>query len=412
VRIVVYPHSMEVGGSQLIAVDLATSLQSRGHEVVIFSPPGPLVDLVTTRGLRYEQAPRPRVRPSPAVMNRLCAVVEEFDADIVHGFEWPPALEAVFGPERRLRVPAVCTIMSMAVAPFLPRWLPLTVGTRQLLSAAEADRPRTMLLEPTVDTSSDHPVDRDDAKRRLGVDQQALVVSLVTRLAPELKLEGILTAITVVSRLAEKLPVKLVITGDGPARAEVDSAAARANAGPTGPVVIVTGSLADPRVVYDAADVVLGMGGSALRAMAFGKPLVVQGERGYWRLLDPGSLPEFLENGWFGVGDTPASGESTLREILNELLTDGERRASLGGFSLRTSELFDVTRSAEKLEDFYTEIIDTAVAARPVTFIRPYLAAARYDFARKVKRRLTGVANDDFNSLPLLPATTERATPS
>ena len=43
-------------------------------------------------------------------------------------------------------------------------------------------------------------------------------------------------------------------------------------------VVLLTGEIADPRPAYAAADVVVGQGGSALRGMAFGKPLVVVGE--------------------------------------------------------------------------------------------------------------------------------------
>ena len=128
-RIVVYPHSMEFGGSQSNAVDLATALRRRGHEVLVFSPPGALVDLVAERGLRHEPAPRPRRRPSPAVMHRLCDVAGEFNADIVHGFEWPPALEAVFGPERRLGIPAVCTVMSMSVAPLFSMRSRTSVGS-------------------------------------------------------------------------------------------------------------------------------------------------------------------------------------------------------------------------------------------------------------------------------------------
>lgn len=402
-RIVVYPHSMEVGGSQSNAVDLAGALRDRGHEVVVFSPPGVLVDRVTANGLRHEPAPRPRFRPSPAVMNRLCDVVAELDADIVHGFEWPPALEAVFGPERRLGVPAVCTVMSMSVAPFLPRWLPLTVGTRQILQSVIVDRPGTMLLEPMVDTRHDRPADRADAKRQLGIDPETLVVTLVTRLAAELKLEGILAAITVVGGLAARLPVVLLIAGDGPARADVAAAADRANAAAGRPVVRVLGAFPDPRPVYAAADVALGMGGSALRSMACGQPLIVQGERGFWRLLEPGTLPEFMEHGWYGVGTANGRnpGEDALRDLLEPLLADPARRAELGAFARATVEAnYGLAGAAEKLERFYAETVRTATGEPPTRFVRPFLAATRYDLARKVRRRLHGVAADDFNSLP------------
>ena len=74
------------------------------------------------------------------------------------------------------------------------------------------------------------------------------------------------------------------------------------------------------------------MGGSALRGMAFGKPLIVQGELGFWQLCDPDSVSQFLHGGWYGVGDG-SDGGPRLRAQLAPLLMDGDRRASLGKFS-------------------------------------------------------------------------------
>ncbi|TFB51742.1 glycosyltransferase family 4 protein [Cryobacterium tagatosivorans] len=406
----VYPHSMEIGGSQKNAIDIAGSLQARGHEVVVFGPPGPLVDLLAERGLRHEPAPRPRIRPSQAVMGRLCDVVEELNADVVHGFEWPPAVEAVFGPYRRLNVPAVCSVMSMSVAPFLPHWLPLTVGTESILRSEQAKRPQVTLLEPPVDTRRDRPIDQLESKALLGIDPGTLVVSLVTRLAAELKREGILTAISAVGRLATEFPVRLVIAGDGPARAEVESAARRANAAAGTDVVRLTGDLPDPRAVYDAADIALGMGGSALRAMAFGKPLVVQGESGFWRLLEPGSLPEFVGGGWFGIGDG-GDGAARLAALLRPLLADAALRGRLGEFARATVESrYGLDAATEALEAFYGEAIGRH-RSEPRAMSRllgPYLSVTRYELDRKVKRRLGGVVRDDFNSLAAMRAQEQR----
>ena len=46
----------------------------------------------------YVSAPDPpRIRPSPAVMHALGAVVRATGADVVHGYEWPPCLEGFYG---------------------------------------------------------------------------------------------------------------------------------------------------------------------------------------------------------------------------------------------------------------------------------------------------------------------------
>ncbi|TFC03098.1 glycosyltransferase [Cryobacterium mannosilyticum] len=413
-RIVIYPHSMEFGGSQRNAIDIATALRERGHELTVFCPPGPLVELVTERGLRYELAPLPRIRPSFAVMKRLCAVVEAADADVVHGFEWPTALEALFGPDRKLGVPAVCTVMSMSVAPFLPSWLPLTVGTESILRTERAHRAEVILLEPPVDTEHDRPVDQIAAKRRLGIAPETLVVSLVTRLAKELKREGILTAIEAAGALAREFPVTLVIAGDGPIRAEVEAAALRANTAAGTQAVLLTGTLVDPRPVYDAADIALGMGGSALRSMAFTKPLIVQGEQGFWRVLEPDSLSGFTENGWFGIGapGEERDGAARLGRLLRPLLEDADHRDELGSFSRATVESrYGLPAAAELLEDFYLRAVARSKASprAPSRLLAPYLSVTGYEMRRKVRRRLGGVVSDDFNSLASIQLQSERS---
>ena len=42
-RILVYPAKMEIGGSQLNAIELARGVAELGHDVLLFGPTGPLV---------------------------------------------------------------------------------------------------------------------------------------------------------------------------------------------------------------------------------------------------------------------------------------------------------------------------------------------------------------------------------
>lgn len=411
-RILVYPHSMEMGGSQLNAVELAGAIRDRGHAVGVFGPDGPLVDAVHSRGLSHVVAPVPRVRPSPAVMRRLSDVVHVGRYDLVHAYEWPPAMEAVYGPFMRFGTPAVCTVMSMAVAPFIPPRLPLTVGTAEIAERERGHRDDVSLLEPPVDTGLNRPGDQRSARAGLGVADSELLVVVVSRLAAQLKLEGILDAVRAVGVLASDLPVRLIVAGDGPCRAEVEAAAAQVNARHGRPAVTLTGNLTDPRPVYDAADVVLGMGGSALRGMAFAKPLVVQGERGYWRLLEPASLPVFLTQGWYGIG-TGQDGAELVAAILRRLFSDPEERARLGVFSREVIEdRFSLTAAASAQEWRYR----SAIAARPSrmrwgpSLVRPLAQVTWYDVRRKIVRRLGTVNADDFNSLAAMTRHHERST--
>ncbi|HEY3607541.1 MAG TPA: glycosyltransferase family 4 protein, partial [Pseudonocardiaceae bacterium] len=131
-KIIVYPHAMEIGGSQLNAVQLAGAVRDRGHEVIVVAEPGPLVDTVRGLGLEYVPIPEKRRRPSAGVAALLTRLVRSRSVDVVHGYEWPPAVEAFYGPRLRLGTPVVATVMSSSVVPFFPRPIPLLVGTEQL----------------------------------------------------------------------------------------------------------------------------------------------------------------------------------------------------------------------------------------------------------------------------------------
>ncbi len=107
------------------------------------------------------------------------------------------------------------------------------------------------------------------------------------------------------------------------------------------------------------------MGGSALRGMAFGKPLVVQGERGFWELLTPESAPTFLRQGWYGVGgdvDGRAAGAARLSGILRGLLDDTGARVRLGEYGRAlVVERFSLDRAGAVQEQVYAEAVEAPI---------------------------------------------------
>jgi glycosyltransferase involved in cell wall biosynthesis len=416
VRVVVYPHMMEIGGSQLNAIELAGAVRDLGHDVVVFAQPGPLAARVAELGLELVPAPRPGLRPSPRVMRALGQLVRARSIDVVHGYEWTTAMEAYWGPRAWLGVPAVCTVMSMAVAPFLPRDMPLIVGTEQIAAHERAaGRAAVEVIEPPVDVRHNAPGAADGAefRRRHELDRDAFTVVCVTRLAAELKLEGLLTAIDAVAELALDGPAQLAIVGDGPTRAQIAARAAEANARAGRRVVVLTGELHDPRGAYAAADVCLGMGGSSLRAMAFARPVVVQGERGFWELVTPDSVPGFLWTGWYGVGDGPEHGRAKLAGLLRELRDDGERAAGLGAYARGlVEERFALQIAAPRQLELYHRAIADAPTS-PRQWLVPGGASASKLVAYELKRRVAGLLGrgslDDMNAQPVAAASSLEA---
>ncbi|MFR0636622.1 glycosyltransferase [Arthrobacter sp. LS16] len=403
-RILVYPHDLEMGGSQLNAIDIASQLQDEGHEVIVYGWPGPLVERIKERGLEFIASPRPRFRPTPSIVADLRRLAVERQLDVLHGFEWPPSLEcrlAVQGLEGKT---SVSTVMSMAVADFIPRDMALTVGTEQIRDErARKGYSQVSLLEPPIDTEEN----RADAalggefRRAHGIPQDRLLLVVVSRLVPELKLEGILAAIEHVGKLSEHRKVTLAIVGDGSAEDLVAARAAAVNQARPG-TIITCGRMSDPRGAYAAADIMLGMGGSALKSLSFAKPLIVQGENGFWKLLDESSLDEFEWQGWYGVGEGTERGEAALAAELDRILDDEPLRGRLGVFGRRlVQDRYSLQAAAATMEGIYAGALARRQASwqeavRAGTYFGSYLAERIW---QRVQRK---VVMDDFNSRKLL----------
>lgn len=405
-RILVYPHDLGMGGSQLNAIELAAGVRDLGHEVIVFGRPGALNARIEELGLDFVAAPPPGRRPSPSTARALAALAAERGIDVIHGYEWPPSLDAVLAARMSPRVQVVSTVMSMSVPPFIPRSVPLVVGTAEIAAFERVSgRVRTVVIEPPVDlefndAASDPGV--DGFRTRFGLADDRIVLVAVTRFARELKLEGILTAIDVVGRLSGRFPLQLVLVGDGPARAEVEERARAVNERHGPGTVVLTGQLDDPRPAYAAADISFGMGGSALRALAYASPLIVQGERGFWRALSPDSAADFLWTGWYGVGDGDVPGEVALECELVPLLEDAGLRRERGRYGLSlVRDRFSLTRAAHRQLDVYERALARPARAGALAEAVALRRYGAYYLGKRVRRARGREAADDFNAKPV-----------
>lgn len=399
-RILVQPHDFALGGSQLNAVELAAAVRDRGHDVYLACRPGPITDLAASLGLELLDLPTIGRRPSPAIARALRRWASELGLDVLHGYEWPPGLETWTASLGGSAAP-VTTVYSMDVAPFLPGGLDLVVGTAQIGARVTPHREGEIhVIEPPVDTRSNAPgTGGAELRRSLGIPDGELVISVVGRLVPELKLEGVLGAVASMALLPEDGPrATLLVVGDGSARDVVEGAADEVNAALGRAAVRVVGEMRDPRPAYDVADIALGMGGSALRALAFGTPLVVQGERGFWRTLTPESYRDFAWAGWYGVSDGEDSSRALTRE-LGPLLADASLRQRLGGYGQDlVRRHYSLDAAATKMESVYGVAVDRS-RRRMRHAPRAAAGVFAYKARRTFARRFGVVAADDFNDV-------------
>ncbi|ESR23040.1 glycosyltransferase family 4 protein [Lutibaculum baratangense] len=333
-RVLVFAHRLEIGGTQVNAIELAAHLRDRqGYDVAVLATPGPMTEYLDEHGLRYHPAPDADFHPSPARAAALRRALLAEEPDVLHVWDAPQWLDACPIACLAIQVPTVVTSMSMVVERLLPRHLPLTFGTPELVEIAQrGGRQQARLLLPPVDIDQNapDPVCGRSFRREWRVRDDEFLVVTVSRLVSWMKAESLRDTVSAVAALAaEGQKIRFAIVGDGTSRRELDALAASVNRGLGREAVFLTGAMVDPRPAYAAADTVVGMGGSALRALAFGKPLVVSGEKGFSMPFTHETADLFYRVGMYGVGDNHDGSGLMASHLRFMLAQPAERRDEL-----------------------------------------------------------------------------------
>ena len=334
-KILIFPYQLVMSGTVVNAIDLAAALRDlHGFDVVLFATPGPLVKLVEEKDLRFLPAPSARFHPAPARMSALRDAVRSERPDLVYVWDWMQCIDAYYA-HLMMRVPMAVTDMSMSLPHILPKSLPTTFGTPELVDQARASgRQRVELLLPPVNVHRNAPgaVDPRIFREQYGIEDGDIAVVTVSRFDEWMKAESLVRTVDAIRVLGRDFPLRLVLVGDGSARSKLESLAGETNSELGRPAVVLTGELLDPRPAYAAADIVVGMGGSALRGMAFGKPVIVVGKRSFSAPLTPETARFFLYNGIYGCGDGSSS-TARLVASVRHLTEHREERLALGRFA-------------------------------------------------------------------------------
>ncbi|MFJ8045210.1 glycosyltransferase family 4 protein [Kitasatospora sp. NPDC096147] len=394
-RVLVHLNNLALGGAQLNAVDIARTMRDRGHHPVLFAQgidgPAPLVELAASHGLDLVVEGGPDT-PHRVVRQRLTRLAEEHGSQLLHAWEVRAARNSFFGPGRLGRLPVVTTFYGIRMLRGLPRHQPLVLGLGAMMGEGRAFGHRDVrLIEPPVNTLTDAPgvVDGADFRKEHGISDDELLLAVVTRLVPDLeKDEGSFLTARAVRELADPR-VRLIVVGAGPSLDRMRAVAAEVNGDLGRQAVLVPGQLADPRPAYEAADVVLGMGGSALRGLAFGKPVVVHGADGYTALHEPGPLVEpHASRCMYGFGDGSRRPEA-LAAQLRPLLDDPGLRASLGGWGREwVVGRFSLDNITTAFEELYREVL--TVPPGPSSWFRDLEQMTRFEYSKPTALKLIG----------------------
>jgi glycosyltransferase involved in cell wall biosynthesis len=367
------------GGTGRHVLDLAEGLAARGCVVHVIYSTVRLDKLFTDRlaelkGVRHIALPI-RTSPHPADLRIVRAVrrhMRQFGPfDIVHGHSSKGgaiARLAAFGT----RAKAYYTLHGLIMMdPLLPRWkwliylsieLGLNTWTRRVIAVSPEEqraavglgfgRSKVALVPNGVGDMRLAP--RVDARRAMGVDDDAIVIGFVGRLVEQKAPEVLIEAFASAAKAQPK--ARLALVGNGPLESEMRKLAARLDVAEK---IIWLGER-DARGVLAGFDLFAlssrkeGLPYVVLEAMAAGLPIVATTSAGSEILVIPGV------NG----AVVPPDDAAAFAQALIELVTDPGRMARCGESSRQRVARFTIDAMVEGTLDAYFDGLSLSRSGR------------------------------------------------
>lgn len=368
-KILMALNGMDIGGAETHAAELSLELQRRGYEVILASNGGTYVPRLEAAGLRHFQVPMNRrsVQAMVESRKRLSRIIRAEKPDIVHAHARIPGY--LCGSLKKSCGFAFVTTChgvysSGRMADRMTNWGEHTFAVSEdargyLIQSFGVPEDHITVTINGIDTNRFAPGAADEsAARELGLDCSAPVLLTVSRLdsasslAAELLLQQSLN-------MAEAVPgLQLVIVGGGTEFGRLQALAEEQNAAAGRPLIRMTGPRTDVDRILSLCTAFVGVGRSALEAMASAVPIILAGNRGYQGILTPDNLAEAAGRNFGCRNAAPLEGEALCRDVLTLLRTDEEERRNLGAFG-RSAVLKDysVARMADDCEQVYRRFL-------------------------------------------------------
>ncbi|MDR3734509.1 MAG: N-acetyl-alpha-D-glucosaminyl L-malate synthase BshA [Acidobacteriaceae bacterium] len=372
------------GGSGVVATELGIELAERGHEVHFITYSQPFRLTGREKNIYYHEVPvsnYPLFEFPPydlALASRMAEVAELHQLDLLHvHYAIPHSVSALLARQmlasRGLRLPFITTLhgTDITLVGLDRSYLPITrLGIEQSDGVTSIS---AYLKERTVEdfgitreieiirnfVNCDFYVRRADSvaalRPRYAADNEKLLVHL-SNFRPVKRVPDV---IRVFARVAEKMPARLMMIGDGPDRSEAEWLAKRLG------VLDRTHFLGKQDAVNELlplADLMLmpseleSFGLAALEAMACEVPSIA---------TNVGGVPELIEHGHngllFNVGDVSAMSAAAI-----DLLLDSAKLQAMAQAARKTAQAqFCSSRVIPQYEQFYQRVIRQPVMRAP-----------------------------------------------
>jgi len=368
-RILQLTSHLNVGGITTHVVNLAEALAKRGHDVVVASGGGTMVERLARGSIPHWRIPlNTSAEFSPQVAWACCSLSRRLsrqDVQLIHAHTRVAQVVAHWLFKRH-GIASVTTWHGFYRRRLSRRWFPCTGRLTIAISepvfrhlqeefglAAEQIRLIPHGIEVSRFAQSVDPVETQRLRERVRLGSNGPVVGTVARLVAA---KGIAQLIEGFRHVTAEVPsAQLLVVGDGADRAYLEQLARRLG---VADAVHFTGTLPETRVALSLMDVFVfapaiqeGFGLSLLEAMASRRPIVA--------IRRGGGAPWVLEESQVGLAVAPDDPRH-LGEAVVRLLKDPPyaRQLALHGLEVVKTR-YDLDRMVTQVERVYEEAVST-----------------------------------------------------
>ncbi len=351
-----------LGGSGIVASELAHRLSERGHQVFLFATDFPF-RLPKTSKVEFVQVEVPNYPVFPAPLYTLALAgslernISELNLDLIHThYAVPHAVAANIASEGR--IPLIHTLhgtdvtllgIDPAYQTLTSRALKNSQGVTAVSKSLAGQAHKHFDIDPTViynAVDSDRFRPNTEAKRFYCADDEFLLVH-ASNFRPVKRVGDLVHAF---AKIRQKVKARLVLVGTGPERADALSIAHSLGVDDS---VTSLATVKNPEEVIGAADLFLlaseyeGFGQSGLEALACGVPVVATNVGGISEWLTPevGRLADF--------GDLEGYAETVVSLLQSDKLPE-MRLAS----RIHAVEHFDPEAITSQYENMYKKALE------------------------------------------------------